>query len=187
MGWFVCGGGIMRIGGPNGIQIDGHVVRHQGLELASGDGSPGSERGVSDTGRFVRELAPLASWALRGISVLALGGSGAVGATVVFLHGPTLLVLPAAALLGVAIVAAAIRRYLVPTAVARATEVALLRAADARHGSLTAPEAAMALSCSVDDAEAALESLSKRGYADAEVDQSNGILRYKFRGIRSYP
>lgn len=58
--------------------------------------------------------------------------------------------------------------------------VRLLKLAERRGGRLTVSVAAMSLEIGLDQAQAALEELERRGAASSEIDESTGLLTWRF-------
>ncbi len=58
--------------------------------------------------------------------------------------------------------------------------VRVLKLAEQRKGALTVSAVAMALEVGLDDAQAALDELARKGAASAEIDLGSGLATYRF-------
>jgi len=69
--------------------------------------------------------------------------------------------------------------------VSAALQQRILQAAHEAGGRLTVTGVARTLNISLEDAEAALGSMSKSGYVDVEIDSDSGVVQYAFREMVS--
>ena len=181
----------MRVGGPNGIEIDETGVR-AGEVFVSGravatpphDSTPRTTiprpQGASGNVFLASSLGGRLIGILSGV-----GGISAVGGliAILVLGLPAVAsILPAAVLIATLVLVLA-RRVLWKPFFARAIERSLLNAAAESGGCLTVAQAARAMDCPLAEADAALSRIVHEGHADVDLDETNGIVRYQFRGL----
>lgn len=179
----------MRVGGPNGIEIDDGGVRAGGLAVrSSGRALPSAPVAPSQASPLVPfampahgvTIARIAAQA--GAGVMALGSFAVVG--LVFALGAPLglLALPATGVVG-ALALGVFGRRLARRVSAANAEQTLLEAASRSGGSLTVAQAALALGTPLASADATLTALAHAGHVAVDLDESTGALRYRFHGL----
>lgn len=165
----------MRVGGPSGIELGESTIR-PGSYVFARPAFP-----VMPT-VSIAAAGPLTSASAIAVAVLSAGLTAAIAAA----SAPRALYVVPALLACASAALFAMRKWLLPPIAERAAERRLLQLAAIRHGEFSLPDAALVLNTSLEQADATLTSLARKGHVELRVDESKGAVRYRFRDVGSH-